>query len=149
MAFNGMTPILSAEVSGCYTPMLPEVTVLMYNGVLWVQAERGGRGIAPAIHNLGDRKGRFDQHHAPAALPPGKSWYPLYKRLSGHRGWSKRHAKSRLPLGFDPWTVQPRKSRYTDYAKPAACSLGNKTILAHRSMLKHFIHSAVCLTTGP
>ena len=26
------------------------------------------------------------QRHAPAVLPPGKSWYPLYRRLSGPQG---------------------------------------------------------------
>ena len=28
------------------------------------------------------------QPHAPAALPPGKTWYPLYKRLGGPHGQS-------------------------------------------------------------
>ena len=26
------------------------------------------------------------QRHAPAALPPGKARYPLYRRLGGHQG---------------------------------------------------------------
>ena len=25
--------------------------------------------------------------HAPAALPPRKTWYPLYGRLGGLQGW--------------------------------------------------------------
>ena len=28
------------------------------------------------------------QHHAPAALPPGKTRYPLYRRLGGPQGRS-------------------------------------------------------------
>ena len=56
------------------------------------------------------------QRHAPAALPPGKTRYPLYKRLGGPQGRSGRVRKI-LPLpGLDPPTVQPAASRYTDWA---------------------------------
>ena len=60
------------------------------------------------------------QHHAPAALPPVKTRYPLYKRLGGPQGRSGRVRKISPPPGFDPRTVQPVASRYTDYAIPAA-----------------------------
>ena len=60
------------------------------------------------------------QLHAPAALPPGK-------RPGTHciGGWVGPRAglggcgKSRPPPGFDPRTVQPVSSRYTDNAIPA------------------------------
>jgi hypothetical protein len=52
------------------------------------------------------------QIHAPAALPPGK-------RLGGAQGRSGRLRKISPPPGFDPLTVQPVASRYTDYAIPA------------------------------
>ena len=61
------------------------------------------------------------QHHAPAALPPGKrsgihcigGWVSPRTGLDGC-------GKSRPPPpGFDPRTVQPVGSRYTDYAIPA------------------------------
>jgi hypothetical protein len=56
------------------------------------------------------------QHHALAALPPGKTWYPLYRRLGGGpRAGLDGCGKSRPPPGFDPRTVQPVASRYTDY----------------------------------
>jgi hypothetical protein len=29
--------------------------------------------------------------HTSAALPPGKTRYPLYRRLGGRRGWPGRH----------------------------------------------------------
>jgi hypothetical protein len=53
------------------------------------------------------RPGRF--------LPPGKNRYPLYRMLlDGPQGGSGRVRKiSPLP-GFDPQTVQPVASRYTD-----------------------------------
>jgi len=42
------------------------------------------------------------QRHAPAALPPGKNRYPLYKRLGGPQGWCGRVRKISPPPGFDP-----------------------------------------------
>ena len=60
------------------------------------------------------------QRHAPAALPPGKTWYSLYRRLGGPQGQSGWVQKISPPLGFHPQTVQPAASCYTDY-----------TILAH------------------
>ena len=51
------------------------------------------------------------QRHAPAALPLGKTRYPLYRRMDGPQGRSERVRKiSPLP-GFDPRTVQPVASR--------------------------------------
>ena len=54
------------------------------------------------------------QRHAPADLPQGNNRYPLYWRLAGSQGRSGQVRKiSPLP-GFDPRTVQPVASRYTD-----------------------------------
>ena len=65
------------------------------------------------------------QLHAPAALPPGKSpgthcirgW--VGPRV-GLDGWEE----SRPPPGFDPRTVQPVASSYTNWAIPARNRLG-------------------------
>jgi hypothetical protein len=54
------------------------------------------------------------QRHALAALPPGKTWFPLYKRLGGPQGRSGQVRNVSPPPGFDPRTVQPVASRYTD-----------------------------------
>ena len=60
-----------------------------------------------------------DERYAPAALPPVKTRYPLYRRLGGPQGWSGRVRKiSPLPV-FEPRTVQPVASRYTNWAIPA------------------------------
>jgi hypothetical protein len=59
------------------------------------------------------------QRHVPAALPPGMTRYPLYRRLGRPQGRSGRVLKISPPLGFDPWTVQLVASRYPDYAIPA------------------------------
>jgi hypothetical protein len=47
------------------------------------------------------------QRHAPTALPPGKIWCPLYRRLGGPQGRSGRVRKVFPPSEFDPRTVQP------------------------------------------
>jgi hypothetical protein len=46
--------------------------------------------------------GAGGQLHALAALPPGMTRYPLYRRLSGPQGRSGRVLKISPPLGFDP-----------------------------------------------
>ena len=56
------------------------------------------------------------QRHAPAALPPGKTRFPLYRRLGEPQGRSERVQKISPQPGFDPRTVQPVASRYTDWA---------------------------------
>ena len=59
------------------------------------------------------------QRYTPAALPQGKTQCPLYRRLGGTQGGSGRMRKIfRLP-GFDPQTVKPVASSYTDWAIPA------------------------------
>ena len=54
------------------------------------------------------------QRHAPAALPPGKTRYLLYRRLGGHQGRSGQVRKISPPPGFDSLTVQRLAIRYTD-----------------------------------
>jgi hypothetical protein len=80
---------------------VPEDTKLeqMYSSTLFVTSEVDGLG---------------GQRHAPAALLPRKTQYPLCRRLGGPQGRSGRVRKISPPLGFDPWIVQPLASRYTD-----------------------------------
>jgi hypothetical protein len=59
------------------------------------------------------------QHHSPAALPPGMTQYPLYRRLGGPRGRSGQVPKISPPPEFNPRTIQPVASRYTVWALPA------------------------------
>ena len=47
-------------------------------------------------------------------LPPGKTRYPLYRRLGEPQGRSGQVWKNSTPRGLDPRTVQPVASRYTD-----------------------------------
>jgi hypothetical protein len=43
----------------------------------------------------------------------------MYRRLGGPQGQSGSEGKISAPPGFDPRTVQPVESRYTDLAIPA------------------------------
>jgi len=54
--------------------------------------------------------------HPGRLLPPGKTRYPLYRRLSGPQGRSAQVRKISPPPGFDPRTIKFVASRYTDCA---------------------------------
>jgi hypothetical protein len=55
------------------------------------------------------------------SLPLGKTWYPLYRRLGGPQGRSGQVRKISPPPRFDPRTVQPVASPYTDWANRPTC----------------------------
>jgi hypothetical protein len=55
-------------------------------------------------------------HHQGLNTPPGKTRYPFYRRLDWPQGRSGQVQKISPPSGFDPRTVQPVASRYTDWA---------------------------------
>jgi len=77
------------------------------------------------------------QRHAPTALPPGKTRYPLYRRLGGPQRRSGRVGKISPPPEFDPRTVLPVASRYTDWAIPALIYLVSFLIRQTRSTMQH------------
>ena len=74
------------------------------------------------------------QRHNPAALPPEKIRYPMYKRLGGPQDRSRRGRKNSLPPGFDPPTVQPVASHYIDWDNPG------------RLQYKVYVHGSVFLS---
>ena len=53
--------------------------------------------------------------HPGCTVPLGRTQYPLYRRLGGPQGRSG-WVENLIPLGFDPWTIQPIVSRYTNWA---------------------------------
>jgi hypothetical protein len=63
----------------------------------------------------GTRRGEGSASRPDRSLPPRKTRYPLYRRLGGPQGQSGQVRKISPPPGFDPRTVQPVASRYTDY----------------------------------
>ena len=85
------------------------------------------------VHHIGDHEGpdveRYSstlsltsaldgvggKRHAPDTLTPGQTRYPVYRRMGGPQGRSRRVWKISPPPGFDIRTVQPVASRYTDW----------------------------------
>jgi hypothetical protein len=86
-------------------------------------AHRGSRSIALLLLDHGTRRGWGVSVTPGRSLSPGKTRYPLHRKLGGPQGRSGQVRKiSPLP-GFDPRTVQPVDSRYTDYAtRPSTCN---------------------------
>jgi len=68
--------------------------------------------------NLGPRSG-WVVKATTRTLPPEKTSYLLCRRLDGPQDQSWRVQNISSPQGFDPRTVQPVASRYTDWAIPA------------------------------
>jgi hypothetical protein len=66
--------------------------------------------------------------------PRKETRYPLYRRLGGSQGRSGRVRKISPPPGFDPRTVQPVASRYTDWATPAHTYMGRDSLLSGRGL---------------
>jgi hypothetical protein len=83
-------------------------------------------------------------------LPSGKTRYPLYRRLGGPQGRSGQVREISPPPGFDPRTVQPVASGYTDWAITAHLFQGEidgkfactKTTIAYGGMKVH-LHSFI------
>ena len=94
--------------------------------------------------------------HAPAALPPEISRYPLYKRLGGPQGLSGWVQQISTPQGFDPRTVKPVASDYTDWATPAHKRNNNNNnikakeqyIVRHNRVCAQLHLNIVCKETG-
>jgi hypothetical protein len=67
--------------------------------------------------------GMGGQRHAPAALHPGQTRYPLYRRLGGPQGRAGQVRKISPTPGFDSRTLQSVGSRYTYWAIPVPCEV--------------------------
>jgi len=83
------------------------------------------------------------------SLSPGKTRYPLYRRLGGRQGRFGQVQKISLPQEFDARTVQPVASHYTDYATqptqqpiPVTKSMYSVTVLARS--LGHYLDMFKC-----
>ena len=79
-------------------------------------AHRGSRGVALLFLDHGTNRGEGSASRPGRFLPPGKTRYPLYRRLGGPQDRYGQVRKISPPPGFDPRTVQPVASRYNDYA---------------------------------
>lgn len=80
-----------------------------------MKAWRGSRGIA-MLFNLSAKWGWVVNATSRATLPPGKTRYPLYRRLGGLQCQSGQARYISPPPGFEPQKFQPVASHCTDCA---------------------------------
>ena len=80
-------------------------------------ALRVGRGIALLFHDRGSRRGEWSAARPGRTLPPGKTRYPLYRRLGGPQGRSGR-AENLVPTGIRSRTAQPVVALPTELPVP-------------------------------
>jgi len=75
-------------------------------------AQRVDRGIAVLFLDHGTRRGEWSAARPGCTLPPGKTRYPLYRRLVGPQGRSGR-AENLVPTGIrSPVRPAPSQSLY-------------------------------------
>jgi hypothetical protein len=80
-------------------------------------AQRGSRGTAPLFLDHGTRRGWGVSVTPRPLFTPGKTRYPLYRRLGRSQDCYGLVRKISPQTGFDPRTVQSVVAcRYTDYA---------------------------------
>jgi len=115
---------------GLFTTRIVEILVLVWKGkgklkCTLVQAlrlctgrtaNRGSRGIALLFFDRGTRRSWRVSVTLRPTFTPRKTWYPLYRRLGGPQGRSGQVRKFSPTPGFDPQTIEPVSSRYTDWA---------------------------------
>jgi len=91
--------------------------MLTYVGFTLSQATKAlteSRGIALLYFRPLHQKGVRGQRHAPAATYPGKDPVPIVQEAGWAPGAVWTGAENLASPGFDPQTVQPVGSRYTD-----------------------------------
>jgi hypothetical protein len=76
----------------------------------------GGQRYSSTIPSTSALDVMGGQSHAPAALPPAKTWYPLYRRLGGRR--SGRVRKISPPTGI--------RSPYRPARSESLCRLSSR-----------------------
>ena len=78
----------------------------------------------------------------PGHFTPGKeTWYPLYMGPGGPQGRSGRVRKMSPPPGFDPLTVQPAASCYTDCATTAQWLMWNRIQQKNKNKMTTYVQA--------
>ena len=117
----GIDPRTVQPVASRYTDYATRPTRLFIK-VKWSRyrpgvAHRVSRGVPLLFYDCATRKGVSGQQHAPATLYlPERPGTLCTGGWVGSKAGLDRCGKSRHPPGFDPRTVQPVASRYTDWA---------------------------------
>ena len=97
-------------------------------------AHRGSRGIALPFHDHGTRRGWGVSVTPRPLFTPRKDPVPIVQEAGWAPGPVGRMRKISPPPGFDPRTVQPLASRYTDWA--------TRPILGHEA--RRFVNNYRC-----
>jgi hypothetical protein len=87
-------------------------------------------------------EGVVSQRHAPGALPPEMSRYPVYRRLGGPQGRSEQVQKISPTPEFDPRTIQAVATCYTNYA--IKCGV----LTSFSCITNHDCNHTVCIVTN-
>jgi len=91
--------------------------------------------------------GEGSASHPGRSLPPGRTQYPLYRRLGGPQGRSGQVRKISLPPGFDPWTAQPVASRYTDCTTRPTCSARRQHKIQYTELMSEYTQNYMHIST--
>ena len=81
---------------------------------------------------------------------PWKDPVPIVQEAGWAPGPVWKGAENLDPSGFEPWTVQPVASRYTDYATPptnGSCEAEKKNSVEEKELLNH--HQIVTMKDSP
>ena len=112
-------------------------------------ARRGSRGITLLFHDHGTSRGWGVSVTPQPLFTPGKDPVPIVQEAGWVPGPVWTGAENLAPSGFDPRTVQPVASRYTDYAtRPTRyCSHGS---INKRNIYPQFsVRSLSCFVDCP
>ena len=110
-------------------------------------AHRGSRGIALPFLDHGTRRGWGVSVTPRPLFTPGKTRYPLYRRLCGPQGRSGQVRKTSPPPGSDPRSLQPVASRYTDWTVPVHEHKVGFMLLSNKSVVP-VVYTVICLNAG-
>jgi hypothetical protein len=100
-------------------------------------AHRGSRGIALLFHDHSTRRGWGVSVTPRPLFTPGKDPVPIVQKAGWAPGLVWAGAENLTPTGFDPWTIQPIASRYTDWATQPTLLLYLYTNFWHN--IPHFL----------
>jgi len=87
--------------------------------------------------------GMGDQRHAPVALPPGKTQYPLYRRLGGAQGQSERVGKISPHWNSIPGPSNPQRVNIP--TELSRTTIRNKLIIKGNHMENNVAFVHICL----
>jgi hypothetical protein len=82
------------------------------------------------------RRGEGSESRPGRSLTPGKHPVPIVQEAEWAQGPVWTGAKNLAPPGFDPRTVQPIASRYTEYATRPTTSSGTALLVLDKDTVR-------------